>query len=187
MLTSLPDSLAPTFHLLATQSSIDSMQMLDSLDFLEFIHDIQDQSSKGIDQDDKKLIRLNLVLRENLLHLYQTLEGWNVESSDNRDNVDAIVVGHDDNLPVADNGTFIQSVKYHFKEYTNTEDTKHENETRGIGPSSFMSAFLLKSLDTLADNDSFLMLDNKISETKKWQLCKYLCLVQCLNHQLFLL
>ncbi|CAB4463503.1 unnamed protein product [Rhizophagus irregularis] len=174
VLTSLPDSLAPTFHLLATQSSIDSMQMLDSLDFLEFIHDIQDQSSKGIDQDDKKLIRLNLVLRENLLHLYQTLEGWNVESSDNRDNVDAIVVGHDDNLPVADNGTFIQSVKYHFKEYTNTEDTKHENETRGIGPSSFMSAFLLKSLDTLADNDSFLMLDNKISETKKWQLSSFL-------------
>jgi hypothetical protein len=174
VLTSLPDWLAPTFHLLATQSSIDSMQMLDSLDFLEFINDIRDQSSKGIDQDDKKLIRLNLVLRENLLHLYQTLEGWNVEGSDNRDNVDAMVVGHDDYLSAADNGTFKQSVKYHFKEYMNTEDTKHENETRGIGPSSFMSSFLLKSLDTSADDDSFLMLDDKICETKKWQLCKYL-------------
>ncbi|GES94150.1 rab3 GTPase-activating protein non-catalytic subunit [Rhizophagus clarus] len=174
VLTSLPDSLAPTFHLLATQSSIDSMQMLDSLDFLEFINDIRDQLPKGIDQDDRKLIRLNLVLRENLLHLYQTLEGWNVEGSDNRDNVDVIVVGHDDYLSVADNGTFKQSVKYHFKEYVNTEDTKHENETRGIGPSSFMSSFLLKSLDALAIDNSFLMLDNKICETRKWQLSNFL-------------
>src|SRR6266542_2015026 len=137
------------------------MQMLDSLDFLEFIKDIQDQSSKGIDQDDKKLIRLRLVLRENLLHLYQTLEGWNVKGSDNSDNVDAIVVGHDDHLPFVDNGTFKRSVKSHFREYVNTE-TKHEGETRGIGPSSFMSSFLLKSLDTSVDDESFLMLDSKI-------------------------
>src|SRR6266498_1169781 len=109
MLTSLPDSLAPTFHLLATQSSIDSMQMLDSLDFLEFIHDIRDQLSKGINQDDKKLIRLELVLRENLLHLYQTLEGWNVKSSDNHYDVDAVMGGHDDYSSVASDEKFEQS------------------------------------------------------------------------------
>ncbi|RIA93215.1 Rab3 GTPase-activating protein regulatory subunit N-terminus-domain-containing protein [Glomus cerebriforme] len=171
VLTSLPDLLPPTFHLLATQSSIDSMQMLDSFDFLEFIHDIRDQLSKGIDQDDKKLIRLKFVLRENLLHIYQTLEGWNVEGSDNRDNVDT---GLDDYLSVADNETFKQSIKFHFGGYVNTEETKHGIETRGIGPSSFMSTFLLKNLDTSLDNGAFLMLDNKICETKKWQLSDFL-------------
>ncbi|CAI2173035.1 15184_t:CDS:10 [Funneliformis geosporum] len=171
MLISLPDSLAPTFHLLATQSSIDSMQMLDSLDFLEFIHDIRDQLLKGISQDDKKIIRLELVLRENLLHLYQTLEGWNVESSDNRDNVGAVTGGHNDHTTVADDETFERSVKFHFGGCTNTEEAKHEDETtKGIGPSTFMSSFLLKSLDT-PDDGAYLILDN---EERKWQLADFL-------------
>ncbi|CAG8575004.1 1828_t:CDS:10 [Funneliformis mosseae] len=174
MLISLPDSLAPTFHLLATQSSIDSMQMLDSLDFLEFIHDIRGQLFKGISQDDKKLIRLELVLRENLLHLYQTLEGWNVESSDNHDNVGAVIGGHNDHSSVVEDETFERSVKFLFEGCTNTEEAKHESEaTKGIGPSSFMSSFLLKSLDT-SDDGAYLMLDNEMDELRKWQLADFL-------------
>ncbi|CAJ0628568.1 6630_t:CDS:10 [Entrophospora sp. SA101] len=41
-LMSIPDSLPPTFHLIATQSSINCLGMLDSFDFLEYAHDLLD-------------------------------------------------------------------------------------------------------------------------------------------------
>ncbi|CAH1766002.1 2390_t:CDS:10, partial [Entrophospora sp. SA101] len=77
-LMSIPDSLPPTFHLIATQSSINCLGMLDSFDFLEYAHDLLDNMKNGKKQDFTKIIRLKIVLREHLLHIYETLEGLNV-------------------------------------------------------------------------------------------------------------
>nr|CAG8507429.1 6125_t:CDS:10 [Entrophospora candida] len=74
-LMSIPDSLPPTFHLIATQSSINCLGMLDSFDFLEYAHDLLDNMKNGKKQDFTKIIRLKIVLREHLLHIYETLEG----------------------------------------------------------------------------------------------------------------
>ncbi|CAG8554574.1 3673_t:CDS:10, partial [Racocetra persica] len=164
-LMSLPDTLPPTFHLLATQSSIDCMGTLDSFDFLEFIHDVRDQVTQHTDQASMKLVRLKMVLRENLLHIYQTLEGWNVETCNPKDYT-AIYKGNRGNVE----GVFLQTINSIFGDILYNKEMIIEKDAKGIGPSSFMSPFMLKSFDNIADDGVFLVLDTNMDEKKKVQL-----------------
>jgi hypothetical protein len=172
---SLPDTLPPTFHLLATQSSIDCMGALDSFDFLEFIHEVRDQIARRTDQADMKLVRLKMVLRENLLHLYQTLEGWNVETC-NPDYA-SIYEGHRGNIE----GVFQQNINSIFKDIISNKEMIFERETKGIGPSSFMSSFMLKSFNHIIDDGGFLVLDDEMDEKNKLHLGEVFSLISVIN------
>ncbi|CAG8689859.1 254_t:CDS:10, partial [Cetraspora pellucida] len=168
VLMSLPDTLPPTFHLLATQSSIDCMGTLDSFDFLEFIHDVRDQVARRTDQADMKLVRLKMVLRENFLHIYQTLEGWNVETCN--PDYTAVYKGNRGNIE----GVFRQTINSIFSDILSNKEMIIERVEKGIGPSSFMSPFMLKSFDNITDDGVFLVLDTNMNEKKKVQLVDFL-------------
>ncbi|CAG8749348.1 22633_t:CDS:10, partial [Dentiscutata erythropus] len=167
VLMSLPDTLPPTFHLLATQSSIDCMGTLDSFDFLEFIHDVRDQIAQRTDQADMKLVRLKMVLRENLLHLYQTLEGWNVETCN--PDYTTTYKGRQ-----SIEGVFRQTINSILGNIFSDKEMMIEREAKGIGPSSFMSPFILKNFDDIRDDGVFLVLDDNMDEKKKLQLADFL-------------
>ncbi|CAJ0841700.1 14100_t:CDS:10 [Entrophospora sp. SA101] len=166
-LMSIPDSLPPTFHLIATQSSINCLGMLDSFDFLEYAHDLLDNMKNGKKQDFTKIIRLKIVLREHLLHIYETLEGLNVSTNGNK-------VGKNDYNSDNNDNEFKIKIKNLFNSNEINDSNNNNNIIKSIGPNSFMSLFILNNLEKINDDDEFLLLDDKIDDNKKLQLVNFL-------------